>query len=110
MARVIITDSLKEQVKKQLKKESATVFRLMEELEDKPKKGKHLGVVGNTVFKELKYNSYRFYFVTDAHKIKFLRVEELTDLLIKFVRMSHKNDQQKTIDEIKFILKNFGKF
>jgi hypothetical protein len=32
----------------------------------------------------------------------------LTDLLIRFVRMSDKKDQQQTIDEIRKILLNFG--
>jgi len=32
----------------------------------------------------------------------------LIDLLIRFVRMSDKKDQQKTINEIKKILQKFG--
>ena len=34
--------------------------------------------------------------------------EKLTDLLIRFVRMSDKKDQQDTINEIKKILVQFG--
>ena len=33
---------------------------------------------------------------------------KLIDLLIKFVKMSDKKDQQETINEIKKILVNFG--
>ena len=33
---------------------------------------------------------------------------KLTDLLIRFVRMSDKKDQQKTIDEIRNILRKIG--
>ena len=37
-----------------------------------------------------------------------MNIEDLTDLLIKFVRMSNKKEQQKTIDEIKQVLKRLG--
>ena len=37
-----------------------------------------------------------------------LQIEELKDLMIKFVRMSDKKTQQKVIDEIKEILRKFG--
>jgi hypothetical protein len=60
------------------------------------------------VIKELRHESCRFYFITDGFKIKMLQDEELKDLLIKFVRMSDKKTQQKTIDEIKTILRAFG--
>jgi len=64
--------------------------------------------MGNVLIKELKYGSYRFYFITDGFKIKMLKKEELNDLLIKFVRMSGKKDQQKVIDSIKAVLRNLG--
>ena len=60
------------------------------------------------VIKELKRDNYRFYFITNGFKIKVLQKEELNDLLIKFVRMSNKKDQQKVIDEIKRILRSIG--
>lgn len=72
------------------------------------KKGKEVGCVGSILIKEIKYKNYRFYFVTDGYKVKFLKTEELTDLLIRFVRMSIKKDQQKVIDEIKYILRKLG--
>lgn len=108
MAKVIITKSLEEEVNKLFKKESIKIFELMKTLEDNPHKGKAIGQVGGIVIKELRYESRRFYFITDGFKIKMLKAEELTDLLIKFVRMSGKKDQQKIIDEIKFVLKTFG--
>lgn len=40
----------------------------------------------------------------DGFKLKFLSEEELTDLLLRFVRMSDKKHQQNTINEIKNIL------
>ncbi len=108
MAKVKITDSLFKEVEKKFKRESHNIIDLMESLEKNPKKGKPVGQIGGTVIKELKYNKFRFYFITDGFKIKFLQIPELEDLLIKFVRMSDKKTQQKTIEEIKNVLRMFG--
>ena len=108
MAKVIITKKLEEEVTKIFKKESTRIFELMRTLEEHPQKGKVVGQVSGIVIKELKYESYRFYFITDGYKIKMLQREELSDLLIKFVRMSDKKTQQKVIDEIKELLRKFG--
>lgn len=109
MARVIITDTLKEEIFKKFKGESKKIISLMISLEDSPFKGKILGQVSGMLIKELRFDSFRFYFITDNYKIKFLKKEELEDLVIKFVRMSNKKEQQKTIDEIKGILRDLGK-
>ncbi len=109
MAQVIITESLEKEVNRAFKSESVKIFELMRSLEENPKKGKPVGQVGGIVIRELKYNNFRFYFITDGFKLKVLNIQELHNLLIKFVRMSDKKTQQKTIDEIKIILKNFGK-
>ena len=77
-------------------------------LKENPKKGKFIGQVGRIAIKELRYKSYRFYFITDGFKLKLLSNAELENLLIKFVRMSDKKDQQKVINEIKDILRCFG--
>ena len=37
-----------------------------------------------------------------------LKREELSDLMIKFVRMSDKKNQQKVIEEIKDVLRKIG--
>lgn len=108
MAKVIITKSLEKEINKKFKSESVEIFSMMYELEKNPKKGKPVGQVGGIVVKELKCKSYRFYFITDGHKVKFLEAEKLKDLLIKFVRMSDKKSQQKVIDEIKHVLRNLG--
>ena len=106
MARVIITQALEEEINKKFKHESVGVFSLLRTLENNPKKGKEVGVVGGILIKEIKYNKFRFYFITDGYKVKFLKTEELKDLLVKFVRMSEKKDQQKTINEIKHVLRS----
>jgi hypothetical protein len=108
MAKVLITPFLFEKIRKTFKGNANKVIDLLETLEDNPKKGKEVGCVGSIVIKEIRYKVYRFYFITDGYKIKFLKSDELTDLLIKFVRMSDKDTQQKVIDEIKNILRNLG--
>jgi hypothetical protein len=108
MVKVEIIESLYSQIDKKFKHESIKIFEYLKSLELNPHKGKLLGSVGGVVIKELKYNSFRFYFITNGHKLKFMKVEELQNLLIKFVRMSEKKDQQKVIDEIKNILRKVG--
>ena len=108
MAKVEITDALFKGIGKKFKGEAHEIIDLMESLEENPKKGKLVGQVSSIVIKELKYKGFRFYFITDGYKLKFLNIQELSDLLIKFVRMSNKKEQQKTINEIKLVLKKFG--
>ena len=109
MAKVIISESLKDHIIKKFKQESKKIFRLMHSLEENPKKGKLVGQIEGIVIKELKYKSFRFYFITEGFKLKILNLEELSNLLIKFVRMSNKKDQQKVINEIKNVLRKVGK-
>ena len=108
MAKVIFTKKLEDEINKVFKKESIKIFESMRELENNPHKGKPLGQVGGIVIKEIRCGSYRFYFITDGFKLKMLQKEELNDLLIKFVRMSDKKTQQKTIDEIRDVLRKLG--
>lgn len=108
MAKVIITRYLEKEVNRVFRKGAIEIFGLMKTLENFPKKGKFLAQVGGIAIKELKCKSHRFYFISDAFKVKFLDVSELNDLLIKFVRMSDKKSQQKTIEEIKKILRMLG--
>ena len=108
MAKVEIVRSLFEDIKKKFMGESHEIIDLMESLENNPTKGKLLGSIGGVVIKELKYKSFRFYFITDGYKLKFYDEQMLADVLIRFIRMSNKKYQQKTIDEIKKILVNFG--
>lgn len=108
MARVEILETLYLEIEKKFKKEGHKILNLIHSLEENPKKGKELGSVGGIVIKEIKYKSFRFYFIADGYKLKFLSKEELTDLLLRFVRMSNKKQQQETIDEIKNILIKIG--
>ena len=108
MAQVEITESLLAQINKKFKQESIEVLNHLKSLESSPRKGKVLGTVGALVIKELKYSGFRFYFITDGFKLKCLEEEKLVDLLLRFVRMSDKNKQQETINEIKHVLRTMG--
>lgn len=105
---VSIAESLKDEILKKFKEESKKIFKQMYSLKESPNKGKLLGNVGGILIKELKYGPYRFYFITDGHKLKLMNESNLINILIRFVRMSDKKEQQKVIDEIKGILRKFG--
>ncbi|HLD72956.1 MAG TPA: hypothetical protein VJA23_05190 [Candidatus Nanoarchaeia archaeon] len=108
MARVEIAENLKDEIIKKFKEESKIIFRQMRSLEENPQKGRELGNVAGIVVKELKYKNFRFYFITDGYKLKIMNESNLVDLLMRFVRMSDKNHQQETINEIKHILITIG--
>lgn len=107
MAKVEITQKLKEEIFRKFKGESGKILDLMYSLKDNPRKGKFVGQVAGVVIKELKYKSFRFYFITNGYQLRILDAEHLKGLLVKFVMMSDKKSQQKVIDEIKNILKAF---
>ena len=108
MAKVEIAESLYREIEKRFKQEAWEIIDLLQTLEHSPKKGKLLGTVGGIVIKELKYKSFRLYFVTDGFKLKFFNEDALTEVLIRFVRTSDKKRQQETIEEIKQILRSIG--
>jgi hypothetical protein len=108
MVKIEIVESLYSEISKKFKQESVKVFEYIKSLEKSPMQGKALGTVGGVVIKELKYRSFRFYFITDGFKLRCIDKKELEDLLMRFVRMSNKKQQQKVINEIKHILKTIG--
>jgi hypothetical protein len=108
MAKVEIVRSLFEEIEKTFKKDSDKIFDLIETVENNHSKGKTVGNVAAIVIKELKYKGYRFYFIVDGYTLKFVDTKELQDLLLRFVRMSDKKRQKKTIESIKDILRNIG--
>ena len=90
MAKVTISEALKDEILMKFKEESKVIFRQIYSLEENPNKGKLLGNVGGIVIKEIKYKNFRFYFITDGYKLKVMDESALTDLLMRFVRMSDK--------------------
>ncbi|MGV8150314.1 MAG: hypothetical protein ACP5NV_01160 [Candidatus Woesearchaeota archaeon] len=108
MIKIIILNKLRDEIYKNFKKDSLKIYSLIEQLNSSPEKGKILGHVGNMSIRELKYKDYRFYFIVDGHKLYLFSKGQIEELLVRFVRMSKKNNQQKTIDEIKKILEKIG--
>ena len=108
MAKVIITESLKKEVFKKFKALSVKIFLHMKSLEENPHKGKTLSHVDEIVIKEIKYEKFRFYCITDGQILKFGTEDELANLLIRFVKMFEKKDQEKAINEIKSVLQSLG--
>ena len=108
MAKIVIAEKLKNKILKKFKKESKYIFKQMYSLQDNPKKGKLLGNIGGVIIKEIKYKSFRFYFITEGNKLKIMDKSILIDILMRFVRMSDKKHQQETINEIRKILVKFG--
>ena len=108
MVQIEIVESLFQEIERRFKGEAAEIFDLMESLKENSKKGKELGTVGGIVIKELRCNGFRFYFLADGFKLKLLGESDLTDLFLRFVRMSDKKHQQKVIEEIKVILRTIG--
>ena len=106
--KVKIARDLLEEIQKKFKGNSIEIIDLLENLEKSPNKGKIVGQVGGLVIKEIRYESFRFYFIIDGYKLRVFSKESLEDLLIRFVRMSDKKDQQKVIDEIKNVLRTIG--
>lgn len=109
MVKIEIVKSFVYNIKKTFSKTEANkIIDLIQSLQKNPKKGKILGTVGGIIIKELKYKKFRFYFLADGFKLKFILEDDLKDLLLKFVRMSDKKSQQKTINEIKNVLIKIG--
>ncbi|MBI2133909.1 hypothetical protein HYU11_04470 [Candidatus Woesearchaeota archaeon] len=108
MAKVLITNLLRDEIFSKFKSKSEDIFKRMKRLETNPNQGRIIGNVGGVAIKELKYEKFRFYCITDGHVLKFGSDDELAGLLIKFVRMSEKKDQKIIINKIKNILKSFG--
>ena len=84
MAKVEISESLYEEIRKKFKHQSVEVLEHLKSLESSPYKGKLLGTIGGIVIKELKYEGYRFYFITDGFRLRCLNQEKLVDLLFAF--------------------------
>lgn len=108
MVKVIITLLLEAEIHKKFKRESIKIFELLNSLIENPYKGKDVAVIGRILIKELRYEKYRFYFITDGYTLKILKTSELKDLIIKFVRMSEKKNQQVVIEEIKTVIRSLG--
>ena len=104
MIKIIIFNSLRDEIYNTFKKDSIKIYSLMENLKINPNKGKVIGHVGNISIREIKFKTYRFYFIIDGHKLFLFNKGKINELLIRFIKMSKKNNQDKVIQEIKSIL------
>ncbi|MFT4312058.1 MAG: hypothetical protein ACMXYF_02415 [Candidatus Woesearchaeota archaeon] len=101
MVIVAITQDLDKELKKRLDKNTYYKIKdLFMSLKKDPYKGDVLHVLGNVILKEIKFKTFRFYFLTSNNLIKFVACNNLEKELIKFIRMSKKNDQQHVINDI----------
>lgn len=105
MIKIIILKELRNEIYKTFKKDSLKIYSLINKLKTNPQKSKVIGLIGSISLRELKFKSYRFYFIIEGHKLMLFTKNNIQDLLIRFIKMSNKNNQQKTIDKIKTILK-----
>jgi len=108
MAEVIITEDLRKKIDQKFKAESIKIFKLLYSLKENPHKGKELAQIKGILIKEIKYESFRFYFIVEGYKIKILDEKNLINILIKFLAMSTKKGQQETIEKLKGLLRSFG--
>ena len=107
MVIVAITKNLDKELKKRLDKNTYyEIKEVFSSLKQNPYKGDLLHVLGTVVLKEIRYKTFRFYFLTSNNLIKFIASTDLEKELIRFIKMSKKNDQQKVIDEILEKLRN----
>ena len=93
------------EIYKIFKKDSIKIYALIEDLKKNPNKRKVLGHVGHMSIRELKYKTFIIYYILDGHRLDLFNRKEIEDLLIKFIAMSKKNNQHKTIEDIKEMLK-----
>ncbi|MFC2134416.1 hypothetical protein ACFLTH_07340 [Bacteroidota bacterium] len=105
MIKIVILNSLRDKIYRTFKKDSLKVYKQIEELKTNPNKGRILGHVGSVSIREIRYKTFRIYYIIDVYDLKLFNQEKLRELLIKFIELSKKNNQQQTIDKIKEILK-----
>ncbi len=75
-----------------------------------PSEGDFVALVSNIVIREKRLKAFRFYFIVDEKRKHVITKNELKELLIKFVALSKKNNQQEVIDKLKEDLQKFGFF
>ncbi len=73
-----------------------------------PSDGDFVALIANIVVREKRLKSFRFYFIVKDEQKQVVSTEELKNMIIKFVALSKKNNQQQVIDKLKEDLKNFG--
>ncbi len=73
-----------------------------------PSDGDFVTMVSGIVIREKRLKTFRFYFIFENAKKHVVSLDELKDLIIQFVALSKKNNQQHVIDKLKDDLSRFG--
>ena len=73
-----------------------------------PSEGDFVAMISSIVIREKRLKSFRFYFIIKDTKKHIVTEEEIKNLIIKFVALSKKNNQQEVIDKLKEDLRKFG--
>lgn len=73
-----------------------------------PSDGDYVALIGNIIIREKRNATLRFYFIVQNTIKHVITKDELNDMLVKFVALSKKNNQQKVIDTLKKDLQKFG--
>lgn len=73
-----------------------------------PSEGDFVAIISNIVIREKRLKSFRFYFIVKETKKHVITEQELKNLIIKFVALSKKNNQQQVINKLKEDLNKFG--
>lgn len=104
--KVVILNSLRDEILKRLKGDAPKVYDLIEQLTRNHHKGKVIGHAGGCSIRELKYNSFRLYYIISLHKLILFDAGALRELLVEFIAMSKKHDQQHVINQITTMLES----
>ena len=99
---VIFTKAFQKEYKKKVGKNDYYFKKLINLV---PTDGKHLALIKDVELKEKILKTFRFYFVQKRNKIKVMTEQELKKHIIKFIKISKKNDQSKVIEKLKKDLK-----
>jgi|AntAceMinimDraft_17_1070374.scaffolds.fasta_scaffold119112_1 hypothetical protein len=97
---------LKELKKNLSKSEAKTTIKKL--AKTSPSEGDFIALIANIVIREKKLKTFRFYFIIQNNQKQIITKQELKELIIKFVALSKKNNQQKVIDKLKEDLKQVG--
>lgn len=73
-----------------------------------PSEGDYIARISNIIIREKKIKTFRFYFITQDNKKHIITKQELKEMIIKFVALSKKNNQQRVIDKLKDDLNRYG--
>lgn len=96
-------------IKKTFKGRASEVYDLMRTLKKHPEKGSLITQVSGIQLRELRFDDvFRLYFFSNGELVKMLDENELQIVLIKFIEMSKKDDQQTTIERLKRDLRSYG--